>query len=82
MNEPKGKLRDQRSGGKAPLALFVASLALAAFAGGVWAGHYKAFPFHAIRSAYRNPEPPCLQSILPRPASRAHVDVATHGVPS
>ena len=53
MNEPKGKLRDQRSGGKAPLALFVASLALAAFAGGVWAGHYKAFPFHAIRSAYR-----------------------------
>ena len=37
----------------APLALFVTSLALATFVGGVWVGNSKAFPFHAIRSAWR-----------------------------
>ena len=38
---------------KAPLALFVASLALATFAGGVWVGTSEGVPFYTIRSAWR-----------------------------
>ena len=43
----------RRSGGKAPLALLAAALALATFAGGVWVGRFQTFPFYTIRSAWR-----------------------------
>ena len=48
----------RRSGvnSKAPLALLAAALALATFAGGVWVGHFRAFPFYTIRSAWRTLE--------------------------
>ena len=58
----------RRSGAKAPLALFVAALALVTFAGGVWVGHYQAFPFHTIRSALRTLN--TLPSVHPSPNLR------------
>ena len=60
----------RRSGDKALLALFVASLALATFAGGVWAGYSKAFPVHAIRSAWRTLNTNILPSVHPSPDLR------------
>ena len=37
----------------APLALFAASLVLAAFAGGVWVAHHRMFPFREMHTAKR-----------------------------
>ena len=48
-----GRFRFPSFGNRAPLALLAASLALAAFAGGVWVGHFRAFPFYTVRSAWR-----------------------------
>ena len=61
---PRGEeLCVRRLAGRAPLALFVASLVLAAFTGGVYVAHHRMFPFREMHSAKRT-----LFTLLDEPA--------------